>query len=162
MAYLKITDDYATSAMRFTANLSVADYNVLRALGGKITMGTIITPAAYVVRAGALTKEALNTLPTQNKYIDVAATGYLTEADGVYTFAGSVRNFLKANVNVEYAAAFYLTVELADGSTFTVYSAYNHNANRSFGNAIVKAAASGAITPTQKEWIDKQIAALPN
>ena len=160
---LKITEAYEDFAMRFTTTLSVNDYNALRALGGKITMGTIITPAAYVERAGALTKEALNTLNTANKYIDVPTTGYMTEADGVYTFAGSVRNFKKANRDVDYAAAFYLTVTLADGNTFTVYSAYNHNANRNLGDTMTKLAASGTLNGDPRlTWLEKHMASLSN
>ncbi len=159
---LKITEAYEDFAMRFTSTLSVADYNALRALG-KVTMGTIITPAAYVERAGALTKEALGTLNTENKYIDVATTGSLKEADGVYTFAGSVRNFKKANRDVDYAAAFYLTVELADGSTFTVYSAYNHNANRNLGDTMTKLADSGTLNGDPRlTWLENHIASFSN
>ena len=164
----KVTDSAATTAMRFTTDMAVADYNTLAGLG-EVTMGTIITPAAYVSKAGALTKEALNDLSAANggvkTYIDVATEGYfaIDEAKTTYTFAGSIKGFKSANVALDYAAAFYLTVETAGGATFTVYSDFVFENNRNLTDAAAAVAAAGVgLTDAQKLFLEGLVAAIKN
>lgn len=164
----KVTDSAATTAMRFTTDMAVADYNTLAGLG-EVTMGTIITPARYVSKAGALTKEALNNLSTANggktTYIDVATEGYfaIDEAKTTYTFAGSIKGFKSANVALDYAAAFYLTVKTADGATFTVYSDFVLENNRNLTDAAAAVAAAGVgLTDAQKLFLEGLVEAIKN
>lgn len=168
-----LTDKITTSRMRYTTNMKIADYNTLASLG-TVTLGTIITPAKYVSMAGGLTKEALTQLAIDNvdkigalkdgktgaglTYIDVPATAanpFGKTAD-IYTFAGSLAGFKAENINLAYAAAFYATVELADGSSFTIYSAFDFGANRAVG-ATVEAAKAKAETKELKEAYDALI-----
>lgn len=168
-----LTDKITTSRMRYTTDMKIADYNTLASLG-TVTLGTIITPAKYVSMAGGLTKEALTQLAIDNvdkigalkdgktgaglTYIDVPATAanpFGKTAD-IYTFAGSLAGFKAENINLAYAAAFYATVELADGSSFTIYSAFDFGANRAVG-ATVEAAKAKAETKELKEAYDALI-----
>lgn len=168
-----LTDKITTSRMRYTTNMTVADYNTLASLG-TVTLGTIITPAKYVSMAGGLTKEALTQLAIDNvdkigalpdgktgaglTYIDVpasAANPFGKTAD-IYTFAGSLAGFKAENIDLAYAAAFYATVELADGSSFTIYSAFDFGANRAVG-ATVEAAKAKAETKELKKAYDDLI-----
>ena len=167
--------------MRYTTDMKIADYNTLASLG-TVTLGTIITPAKYVSLAGGLTKEALTQLAIDNvdkigalkdgktgaglTYIDVPATAanpFGKTAD-TYTFAGSLAGFKNENVNtknVVYAAAFYATVELADGSSFTIYSNFDLGANRSVGDAITAmtgAGVEGQLTKTEADKLRDLIA----
>lgn len=164
----KVTDSAATTAMRFTTDMAVADYKTLASLG-EVTMGTIITPARYVSKAGALTKEALNNLSTANggvkTYIDVATEGYfaIDNAKETYTFAGSIKGFKSANVALDYAAAFYLTVEMAGGATFTVYSDFVLENNRNLTDAAAAVAAAGVgLTDAQKLFLEGLVEAIKN
>lgn len=164
----KVTDSAATTAMRFTTDMAVADYKTLASLG-EVTMGTIITPARYVSKAGALTKEALNDLSAANggvkTYIDVATEGYfaIDDAKTTYTFAGSIKGFKSANVALDYAAAFYLTVEMAGGATFTVYSDFVLENNRNLTDAAAAVAAAGVgLTDAQKLFLEGLVEAIKN
>ena len=165
--------------MRYTTDMAIADYNTLASLG-TVTLGTIITPAKYVSMAGGLTKEALTQLAIDNAaklgalpdgktgagltYIDVPATAAnpYKETTDTYTFAGSLAGFKNENVNtknVAYAAAFYATVELADGSSFTIYSNFDFGANRSVGDAITAMTnVAGGLSNTEAQTLRELIA----
>lgn len=165
--------------MRYTTDMAIADYNTLASLG-TVTLGTIITPAKYVSMAGGLTKEALTQLAIDNAaklgalpdgktgagltYIDVPASAAnpYKETTDTYTFAGSLAGFKNENVNtknVVYAAAFYATVELADGSSFTIYSNFDFGANRSVGDAITAMTnVEGGLTNPQVQTLRELIA----
>lgn len=150
------------AAMRFTTNMAKADYETLAGLG-TVTMGTLITPARYVSHAGALTREALDQLSAKygniKTYVDVTTNGYLKLENGTYTFAGSLKHIQDKNVDLTYAAAFYLTVETANGS-FTVYSDFVFANNRDAYSAAKKVADGGYVgmTEPQIEVLDDFIA----
>lgn len=161
----QITGDVMTTKMRYTTTIAKADYEELAKLG-TVTMGTILTPAAYVSMAGGLTKEALENLGetehlTPNlkgnyagvTYIDIVAGSFFQETATEYVIAGSLTGFKAENIDLDYAAAFYMTVKLADGSTFTVYSSFDFGANRSVGATIEAAIAAAKADP---ENVDEQ------
>lgn len=150
--------------MRFTTDMTVADYNTLASLG-TVTVGTLITPAAYVSLAGGFTFEALDALSTANggvpTYINVPAGGYfkINQEETVYTFAGSLAGFKNENIDLAYAAAFYATVTIDEETSFTVYSAFDLSANRTVNSAItamtgVSAAEYGLTTLEAKTLRD--------
>ena len=168
-----LTDKITTSRMRYTTDMAVADYEKLASLG-TVTLGTIITPAAYVSMAGGLTKEALTQLAIDNvdkigalpdgktgaglTYIDVpasAANPFKVTAD-TYTFAGSLAGFKAENIDLAYAAAFYATVTIDEETSFTIYSAFDFGANRAVG-ATVEAAKAKAETNELKDAYDDLI-----
>ena len=152
--------------MRFTTDMTVADYNTLASLG-TVTVGTLITPAAYVSKAGGLTFEALDALSTANggvpTYINVPAGGYfkINQEETVYTFAGSLAGFKNENIDLAYAAAFYATVAIDEETSFTVYSAFDLGANRTVNSAItaMTGAAEYGLTTLEAQTLRNLIAA---
>ena len=154
--------------MRFTTDMTVADYNTLASLG-TVTVGTLITPAAYVSKAGGLTFEALDALSAANggvpTYINVPAGGYfkINQEETVYTFAGSLAGFKNENIDLPYAAAFYATVAIDEETSFTVYSAFDLGANRTVNSAITAmtgvSAAEYGLTITEANTLRDLIAA---
>lgn len=167
----KPTDSPATTAMRFTTTLAKADYEtfagVAESLGGRVEMGTLITPARFVSKAGALTKEALDALSASNNnaqtYIDIDTTGkYFSLEDNIYTFAGSVYGFKGTNYNLDYAAAFYMSVVVGEGETeetlFTVYSDFEFANNRqplATAKAVYEVATTNAVKEAVLKFIQK-------
>ena len=167
----KPTDSPATTAMRFTTTLAKADYEtfagVAESLGGRVEMGTLITPARFVSKAGALTKEALDALSASNNnaqtYIDIDTTGkYFSLEDNIYTFAGSVYGFKGTNYNLDYAAAFYMSVVVGEGETeetlFTVYSDFEFANNRqplAAAKAVYEVATTNAVKEAVLKFIQK-------
>lgn len=162
---LLVTGDIATTRIRYTTDFAMADYEALADLG-TVTMGTLITPARFVSKAGAMTREALDAFSAANggakTYIDVPTKGYFEktgtpEENGVYTFAGSLAGFKAENIELEYAAVFYLTVTTTSGS-FTVYSDFVFANNRSV-DATITAATGSQLTDIAAGALREMIAA---
>lgn len=162
---LLVTGDIATTRIRYTTDFAMADYAALAGFG-TVTMGTLITPARFVSKAGAMTREALDAFSVANggakTYIDVPTAGYFEktgtpEENGVYTFAGSLAGFKAENIELEYAAVFYLTVTTASGS-FTVYSDFVFANNRSV-DATITAATGSQLTDITAGALRDMIAA---
>jgi hypothetical protein len=157
-ADIKIAAAEADLAMRFTASLSKADYAALAELGD-VTLGMLITPAAYVAKAGSFTKAALDTIGAANgAYVDIAISGYYKETADDYILAGSLKGFSAATLakNPDFAAVVYATVEMADGTTFTVYGDFNFGANQNVKTVATDALAAD-LTNTQKGWLNTLI-----
>lgn len=153
-ADFKIAASEADLALRFTSSMSIADYEALVALG-TVKLGMLITPAAYVAKAGSFTKEALDGIgATNGAYVDVAVGGYYEKTKTDYIFAGSLKGFSATTLakNPAFASVLYATVTTAEGDTFTVYGTFNFAANQK-----VKDVAEGILdsnpTYTQKEWL---------
>lgn len=151
----KLTANEADLAMRFTSNLSRADYNKLAALG-TVSFGMLITPAAYVAKAGSFTKEALNTLGAVNgAYVDIAIGGYYQKTNTDYIFAGSLKGFSAKTLakNPDFASVLYVNVKTAAGDVFTVYGDFNFEANQNVKGVATALSTSDALNDTQKEWL---------
>ena len=107
------------AGIRFTSSVNSADYYYLVDRYGKdnVSFGTIITPAAYVQAAGALTFEALNALDTQVygdvKYLDVQATEFFSEDGASFKIAGSIVDIKTANYNLAFSSVSY--IKIVDG-----------------------------------------------
>ena len=107
------------AGIRFTSCVNSADYYYLVDRYGKdnVSFGTLITPAAYVQAAGALTFEALNALDTQVygdvKYLDVKATEFFSENGAELKIAGSVVDIKTANYNLAFSSVSY--IKIVDG-----------------------------------------------
>lgn len=146
---LKANADVQKVGMRFSATMAIADYNALAALGN-VELGMLITPAAYVQKAGAFTKTALDALNAKNgAYVDVKLSGYFDKSATDYTFAAHLTNFSASTYanNPNFVAVLYADVTI-DGNVVTVYSQYNWAGMRSvkgLANAILDA---GTVTDT--------------
>ena len=160
---IKITEKAEDLGLRFVAEFYRADYLTLCSLYGKdhIRLGMLITPDAYVKKAGAFTRDALSAMVVAEgstsgaAFIQIDATGFYTVGDTALTLAGTVCNF-KANTfakNPAFAAIAFIDVD-ADGDgqvDFTIYGEYNTKASASVKETLQNV--SGA-TDTQKGWID--------
>ncbi len=95
-----------------------------------LQIGTLITPASYVEKAGGFTKEALDQLPYSAKYLDVRATvgAYFTTKGVTMTegydklFVGSILNIKPANLTRAFAGVGYVKIIALDGTEHYFYS----------------------------------------
>ncbi len=121
--------------MRFGTKVNSAKMEVLQAMkeAGQIKdlqIGTLITPASYVVEAGGFTKEALSKLSYSAKYLDVkASVGAYYPSRGVALgegydklFVGSIINIKAQNFTRAFAGIGYVKVTLLDGTEKYYYS----------------------------------------
>ncbi|MBO5845269.1 MAG: MBL fold metallo-hydrolase, partial [Clostridia bacterium] len=123
------------SGLRFATSIDKDDVAFLDELKaqGQITSysyGTIITYAKYAKElGGVLTHAALDSFAREkgieNSYVDVGATAWYRETEDSYIFVGSIVSIDSENYGREYAPSGYLTVSMADGNTFTVYTEYS-------------------------------------
>ncbi len=149
-------------AMRFTATLSQADYATLDSLGD-VTLGMLITPAAYVYRAGAFTKEALYKLGSENApFVDVPINGYYERTETDYVFAASLRSFSDVTLakNPAFAAVLYTTVTTESGHSFTVYGDFDVVATHGVmdvASALTENTGNG-LSDLQRGWLSSLIA----
>ena len=158
VADFKLAASEADLAMRFTSSMSIADYEALAALG-TVELGMLITPAAYVAKAGSFTKEALDGIGAANgAYVEVAVNGYYDKTETDYIFAGSLKGFSATTLakNPAFASVLYATVTTAEGDTFTVYGTFNFAANQQV-KAVAEAILDSNITNTQKGWLNTLI-----
>lgn len=126
-ASLRIDDE---SGIRFKSNINVDAYDKLVARYGKdaVSIGTLITPAAFVTAAnGIFTKDALDALIEEKEdlftsdsvpYIDVTADAWFNDEEGV--IAGSVLN-LEGLYSDEFVGRAYIKV--TDGENVEFYYA---------------------------------------
>lgn len=147
--------------LRFTADIRKADYDKLVAMYGKenISLGMMITPRVYVCNAKAFTKEALDAYAGAGKgYVDIAVEGYYNydEENGIYTIAGSLKNFSATTLakNPEFVAIGYITVQTENGP-ITVYGDYDVWARRTVSQvaASLDADTTVELTADQKKWL---------
>lgn len=158
VADFKLAASEADLAMRFTSSMAIADYEALAALG-TVELGMLITPAAYVAKAGSFTKEALDGIGAANgAYVEVAVNGYYDKTETDYIFAGSLKGFSATTLakNPAFASVLYATVTTAEGDTFTVYGTFNFAANQQV-KAVAEAILDTNITNTQKGWLNTLI-----
>ena len=164
---LKMTAAEKDIAMRFTATLSRTDFEAIAAAYGKekLTVGMLVTPATYVEMAGGVfTREALRAMVDAKTgdeaapaYIDIPSYGgFYTTDENTMTIAGSIYNFspITRQKNPAFAAVAFIDIDI-DGdlvTDFTVYGAYNPNANHKVMDSFAKA--RPYVTDLQKTWID--------
>ncbi len=151
----KLSAGEAGLAMRFTSSMSKADYAALAELG-TVDLGMLITPAKYVSKAGAFTKEALDALGAANgAYVDVDVTGYYEATETDYIFAGSLKGFSASTLakNPDFAAILYATVTTEAGDVFTVYGDFNFDANQDVKSVATGLSTSADLTDTEKGWL---------
>ncbi len=115
--------DATNHGMRFSTAVNKADYEVLEGAGIELSLGTIITPDAYLqvaLEGGyTFTKTGLGNLDTANPYLDVSPTGTGTDVfmalRGVndpdnYYFHGSISSIDKDNYGWDYSAVGYVII----------------------------------------------------
>ena len=161
---MKLSPDTAELGMRFTSTLSHADYEAMAKLG-TVKLGMLITPNAYVERAGAFTKEALNKIgATKGAYVDVAIGGYYKDDGTTYTLAASLVGFSTITLakNPAFAAVTYAEIDVNGDKVadITVYGQYDLSTVRTVKDVATKIHAEVA-TDTQKPWLEALLAALP-
>lgn len=151
----KFAEQEADLAMRFTSSMSIEDYAKLAELGD-VKLGMLITPAAYVAKAGSFTKEALDALKATNGgYVDIAIDGYYKKTTTDYIFAGSLKGFSAKTLakNPDFAAVLYATVTTDAGDVFTVYGDFNFAANQDVKTVAEGLSTSSDLTDDQKGWL---------
>ena len=138
----KITDEFA---MLFQATFTKATYDEMAALG-EVTMGMLITPRQYVVKAGnVFTMDALDALVEGTGYagyVKVIADAPISAVDATgaattdfancvaFNIAGGINGLKETTAakNPEFVAIGFLQVTLENGDVQTVYSNYNNQA----------------------------------
>ena len=109
--------------LRYVTAIDAAGYAALAADENvkEIRIGTLIAPAETVLRVGGITKALLEGA----LYVDVPATvgAWYAETGDTLCFAGSLVNIKEENCNLALMGVGYLTVELTNGETYTVYGA---------------------------------------
>ncbi len=136
-------DQNGFAALRFTANLSIADYNYLVDMFGdeNVSHGMLIAPMKLIQKAGAFTHAALN------QYLDFEMSGCWMEKDGNYVLAASVQNFSEVTKaqNLEFNAVAYIAVNV-NGETAYVYGECDWTCARD-----AKTVLTGALNDYDKE-----------
>ena len=149
-------------ALRFTATLSRADYAALASLG-TVRLGMLITPEAYVLRAGAFTKEALDALNARNGgYVDIRLDGCYELTAEDYIFAAGLKQFSSTTMkkNPAFSSVMYATVTTESGHTFTVYGGYDPTASHGVMDVADSLLKGDSLTATQRGWLDALLAAF--
>ena len=157
VAAIKANADVQKAGLRFTATLDIADYEALAALG-TVELGMLVTPAAYVAKAGAFTKTALDAIKKTNAtYVDIALGGYFEKTETEYTFAAQLTNFSASTYknNFNFVAVMYATVTI-NGVATTVYGAYNWEGVQNVKDLAIAGQTAAGATDTVKG----QLAAL--
>ncbi len=124
---LRLDDTYETSGIRFLNMLYAYDFEVLKACGKNITLGTVITQQRFV--PAEFTMAALDAHSSENYggktiYMNVVGFDTVDFNEGVYssdsftvTIAGSVFNMLEVNLDKAYAGVGY--VKVGDDVTYS-------------------------------------------
>ncbi len=147
-----------TAGLRFTAELSVTEYDALvTAFGAKnVKHGMIISTQKNIEKAGAFTHAALGAA-----VIDFEMTGCWKIVDGNYILAASVKNFSNSTLANNYAfnAVAYIAVDVdADGDTDTyVYGDYDWTCARDAKTILTKALSDYDNESQEYGWINTWI-----
>ncbi len=155
-ASVKAADD--TAALRFTAELNVAEYDALvAAFGAKnVKHGMIISTQKNIEKAGAFTHAALG-----GAVIDFEMTGCWKNDGTNYILAASVKNFSNSTLanNYEFNAVAYIAVDVdADGDTDTyVYGDYDWTCARDAKTILTKALSDYDNESQEYGWINTWI-----
>ena len=181
------TANVATSGLRFNTELSVWDVETLTGVSfdmlleesGDQTLKfyTLVAPLDYVFKAGAFTKEALDSKITltpeeqaagKKKYVAIQANNTLNRdtyaSDEVITYSGALIE-LKSYERV-YAAIAMIEVWSGDTLDATYYANFSTNVNGRTAQQIAKAVQESAeyaeMVPAQKAIVDAYAAGDPD
>ena len=157
----KITNEFA---MRFQATISKATYDAMAELG-EVTMGMLITPRQYVVKAGnVFTMEALDALvagkgfagyvrvDVQNPY---SANAETFEECTEFTIAGSITGLKDSTAakDPDFVSVGFLQVTRESGAVVTVYSDYNYT-NAMKVSTFLDTVDTDGLGTTELGWIN--------
>ncbi|MBQ9735745.1 MAG: beta-galactosidase [Clostridia bacterium] len=145
-------------AARFTATVSKETYATLRSIG-QVEVGMLITPKAYVEKAGAFTMEALDALEGAGaKYVKVQAGSFYAMDGDDYVVAGSLASFSETTCkkNPAFAAAAYLSVTI-NGEKVTVYSPYEPEKAQDI-KSFLETLDTSNLPDLQAQWVASAVA----
>ena len=160
-AGLRLASEVSGMGMRFLADLSMDDFNTIKALYGieNITVGMLITPVKYVEFAnGVFTREALDAMVIERNgksagYVEVLAQGFYASDDTTATIAGSIYNFSASTKakNPAFTAVAFIDI-VVDDVTYTVYGSYDPAVAVRVTDLAINT--RPFVTSEQKGWID--------
>lgn len=153
--------------MRFT---STVDKEEMKAIvdeygGESIRLSILITPKAYVDRAGGFTREKLWNYVTANSkdpahaFIEIQSSSFYKVDENVCTIAGTIYKFSDITIakNPAFAAIGCIDVDTDGNGSFdkTVYGSFASSTARSPKKVVESIDYMGIqMTDTQKDWVD--------
>ncbi|MBE6567052.1 MAG: hypothetical protein E7657_00150 [Ruminococcaceae bacterium] len=153
--------------MRFTSTVDKSEMKaIIDEYGGEnIQLSILITPKAYVDRAGGFTREKLrnyvvsNSESSANAYIEIQSYGFYKVDEDVCTIAGTIYKFSDITIakNPAFAAIGCIDVDTDGDGTYdkTVYGSFASSTARSPKKTVESVRYMGLeMTNTQKEWVD--------
>ena len=151
-------------AIRFTADFVRADMEAILDLYENVTVGMLIAPVRYVQAAGGIfTREALRAYVVENgvaadrAFVEVVATGFYVIGEETLTLAASLANFSNTTKakNPDFTAVAFVDIDADNDGVvdYTVYGSYNALAKHNV-KTVMQKALGGALTDTQKNWIN--------
>ncbi len=163
-ASIRITKNPNDTAIRFKAQMSRADFDMLVELfgAGNVSHGMLISPQINIDVAGACTFEAFRKYVDQGKepYLDFPLEGCYKKTADTYTFAASVKGFTDVNLaaEVRFNAASYVGVYYGADEPVYVYSETDFTAARDVEYVVTRALDDymrdkGTYTVDQAQWM---------
>ena len=121
--------DSDSAGIRFTSFLpqGVLDELERRGYAEGYTLGTLISPAEYVMAAGGFTHEKLATYGTANEItavVDIPASSSITSTSTGITFTGALVNLNESNYTRSFAAVAY--IKIGDSYYYSTYDLYRN------------------------------------
>ena len=163
-ASVRIAQNPNDTALRFKAQMSRADFDMLVELFGEgnVSHGMLISPQINIDVAGACTFEAFRKYVEQGKnaYIDFPLEGCYKKTEDAYTFAASVKGFTDANLAaaIQFNAASYVAVYYGADEPVYLYSETDFTAARGVEYVVTRALDDymrdrGTYTVDQAQWM---------
>ena len=153
--------------MRFTSTVNKSEMKaIIDEYGGEnIQLSILITPKAYVDRAGGFTREKLRSYVVANgedasrAYIEIRSSGFYSVGEDVCTIAGTIYNFSSITIkkNPAFAAIGCIDVDTDGDGTYdkTVYGAHTASTCRSPKKVLEGIRYMGtSLTNTQEKWVE--------
>jgi len=147
----------APNGLRFATMIDETIYAKITEKFEVVRMGTLITPADIAELAGGTTHALLDALEGDGKYLDIAHEEDFVGAAGVAFgegryFTASIVDIKEQNLARDFVGVGYLTIKIDEETTLTFY-ADGFVAN-------VSDTAADALSRTDVEWTDEQLAIL--
>ena len=153
--------------MRFTSTVDKSEMKaIIDEYGGEnIQLSILITPKAYVDRAGGFTREKLrnyvvnNSESSEKAYIEIQSYGFYKVDEDVCTIAGTIYKFSEITIekNPAFAAIGCIDVDTDGNGTYdkTVYGSFASSTARSPKKTVESVRYMGLeMTDTQRKWVD--------
>ena len=153
--------------MRFTSTVDKSEMKaIIDEYGGEnIQLSILITPKAYVDRAGGFTREKLRNYVVSHSessakaYIEIQSYGFYKVDEDVCTIAGTIYKFSEITIekNPAFAAIGCIDVDTDGNGTYdkTVYGSFASSTARSPKKTVESVRYMGLeMTSTQKKWVD--------